>query len=167
MRLALRIFLANALVILVLAGVAAWTLAEVAKLITANREVAVRAAEALRLEVSLRELMQRASALEMRHLVFGDQEYAALPSHETLRINQGLDLLGTYLASPTERQRWEEAQHAFADYRAAVTRAREGRTGGDVTRAGEILEKQANPAAARVVTALDGLMDLTQVGLNE
>ncbi len=167
MRLALKIFLANSLVILVLVGVAVWTLAEVARLITADRQIAVRAAESLRLEVSLRELMRRASILEMRHLVFGDQEYAALPSHEALRIKQGLDLLGSYLASNAERARWQEAQQAFSQYRTAVVRGRELRTQGDVTQASRVLEKQAQPAADLVIAALDGLMDLTQAGLNE
>jgi signal transduction histidine kinase len=167
MRLALKIFLANALVILVLVGVAAWTLAEVAKLLTADRQVAVRAAESLRLEVSVRELIRRASLLEKRHLVFGDQEYAALPSHETLRIKQGMDLLATHLPGEAERQGWTEAQRAFTDYRAAVTRAREARKRGDVTRAGQILEQQADPAAGQMIVALDRLMDLTQAGLDE
>ncbi|HEV8673801.1 MAG TPA: ATP-binding protein [Methylomirabilota bacterium] len=167
MRLALKIFLANSLVILVLVGVAAWTLAEVARLITADRQVAVRAAEALRMEVSLRELTRRATLLEMRHLVFGDQEYAALPSHEALRIKQGLDVLGTMMASDAERARWQEALQAFGHYRAAVTRGREARAHGDVSQATKILETQAQPAAGRVVAALDGLMDLTQAGLNE
>lgn len=167
MRLALKIFLANALVVLVLVGVAAWTLAEVAQLITADREIAVRAAEALRLEVSVRELLRRARLLEMRHLVFGDEEYGALPSHETMRIAQGLDRLGAHLASAAEQQHWAEARGAFGEYRAAVTRAREDRARGDVARAGEILEKQASPAADRVVAALDRMMDLTQTGLDE
>jgi two-component system sensor histidine kinase GlrK len=167
MRLALKIFLANSLVILVLVGVAVWTLTEVALLITVDRQVAVRTAESLRLQVSLRELMRRASLLEMRHLVFGDREYAALPSHEALRIKQGLDLLGSLVASDAERARWQEAQLAFGQYRTAVVRARELRVRGDTAQAAQTLEKQAQPAAERVVAALDGLLDLTQAGLNE
>jgi signal transduction histidine kinase len=167
MRLALKIFLANALIILVLVGVAAWTLSEVARLITADRQVAVRTAEALRLEVSLRELMRRAAVLEMRHLVFGDQEYAALPSHEALRIKQGLDLLGTILATDGERARWREAQQAFGEYRAIVTRARQARARGDSATANQLLERDAQPTADRVQVALDGLLELTQAALNE
>ena len=167
MRLALKIFLANCLVILVLVGVAVWTLSEVARLITADRQIAVRAAEALRLEVSLRELMRRATLLEMRHLVFGDQEYAALPSYDALRIQEGLDRLGKVLASAVEQRQWQEAQEAFGQYRAAVAHAREVRTRSDGRQASQILERQAQPAAGRVIAALDGLMDLTQAGLNE
>jgi signal transduction histidine kinase len=166
MRLALKIFVANSLVILVLVGVAVWTLTEVAKLITADRQIAVRTAEALRLEVSLRELMRRASLLEMRHLVFGDQEYAALPSHEALKISQGLDLLGRLLSGNVEQGHWAEAQQAFTQYRIAVARARELRSRGDVTQAGHVLDQQAQPAAERVSAALDALMELTQSGLN-
>jgi signal transduction histidine kinase len=167
MRLALKIFLANALIMLVLVGVAVWTLTEVATLITVDRQVVVRTTEALRLEVSLRELTRRAVVLEMRNMVFGDQEYAALPSHEALRIKQGLDLLGTILTTERERKRWQEAQLAFGQYRGIVTRARQVRARGDSATANRILERDAQPAADRMQIALDDLMELTQAALNE
>ena len=113
MRLALKIFLANLLVILVLVGVAVWTLAEVARLINADRQVAVRSADALRVAASLRERVAESHRLELRALVFADREYVKLPQHEALRTQQGLDLLGTFLATDAEREAWREANEAF------------------------------------------------------
>ena len=167
MRLALKIFLANALVILVLGGVAVWTLTEVANLITADRQIAVRAADALRLEASLRERVGEAHRLEMRALVFADREYAAVPSYEALRIQQGLDLLGTFLATDAERTAWREALAAFGRYRTAVARSREFRTRGDRERADKLLETDGQAAAGKVVASLERLTDMTQIALNE
>lgn len=167
MRLALKIFLANALVILVLVGVTVWTLTEVAKLITADRKIAVRAADALRLGASLRERVAEAHRLEMRALVFADREYVAVPSYEALRIQQGLDLLGTFLASDAERAGWREAITAFGDYRGTVARSRDLRTRGDRDRAAKLLETDGQAAAGRVIATLERLTDMTQVALNE
>ncbi|MBI4011255.1 MAG: HAMP domain-containing protein [Candidatus Rokubacteria bacterium] len=167
MRLALKIFVANALVILVLVGVAVWTLAEVAKLIAADRQIAVRAADALRLEASLRERVAEAHRLEMRALIFADREYVAVPSYEALRIQQGLDLLGTFLASDVERAGWRQANDAFGEYRGMVARSRELRARGDRDRAARLLETDGQAAAGRVITSLERLTDMTQAALNE
>ena len=75
MRLAFKFFLAFSLVILVLAGIAAWSLNEVGKLTIADRTITVKAAEALRSAASLREAVLTAKRVDMRSLVFADQEY--------------------------------------------------------------------------------------------
>jgi len=49
MRLASKIFLVSALVIMVLCGTAVWSLFTVKRLVTANQEIATRAVPALRL----------------------------------------------------------------------------------------------------------------------
>jgi signal transduction histidine kinase len=167
MRLAIKIFLANLLVILVLVGVAVWTLAEVARLITADRQFAVRSADALRVAASLRERVTESHRLELRALVFADGEYVKLPQHEALRIQQGLDLLGTFLATDAERDAWREANSAFVTYRAAVVRSREARARGRTDQASQLLETEGGPAAARVTAALERLTDMTSAALNE
>src|ERR671914_2649532 len=118
MRLALKIFLANSLVILVLAGVAAWSLISITRLSIADRSVTVQAAETLRLEVSLREAVMKASRLELRNLVFGDREYAEVSSREAARIAQELQQLGELVTTDEERARLGEATQRFSDYRA-------------------------------------------------
>src|SRR5437016_2020056 len=86
MRLPIKIFLACSLVVVVLAGVAVWSLVELAHLASAERTVTVQTAEALRLQVLIREAVVEASHLEMRNLVFGDREYAAVSSARAARI---------------------------------------------------------------------------------
>jgi signal transduction histidine kinase len=163
MRLALKIFLANLLVILVLLGVAVWTLAEVARLINADRQVAVRSADALRVAASLRERVAESHRLELRALVFADREYVKLPQHEALRTQQGLDLLGTFLATDPER----EANQAFVEHRSAVAKSREARARGRTDQASQLLESEGGLAAARVTAALERLTEMTSAALNE
>jgi len=167
MRLAPKIFLANSLVILVLVGVEVWTLIEVARLITADRQIAVRTADALRLEASLRERVAEAHRLEMRAVVFADREYVAVPSYEALRIQQGLDLLGTFLASDAELGTWRQAIDAFIRYRAAVAKSREARARGDRDGATTVLDSEGQASNGQLVAALDQLTDLTQAALNQ
>ncbi|SRR5581483_5253487 len=167
MRLAVKIFLANLLVIVVLGGVAVWMLTEVAGILDADRQIAVRGADALRMAASLRERVAQAHRLELRALVFADREYVEVPKYEALRLQQGLDLLGSFLVSEAERRAWTEANEAFARYRAAVARSRELQARGDVEGASRLLEREGGAAADRVAVALERLTDMTQVSLNE
>jgi signal transduction histidine kinase len=167
MRLASKIFLANSLVILVLVGVEVWTLVEVARLLTADRQIVVRTADALRLEASLRERVAEAHRLEMRAIVFADREYVAVPSYEAFRIQQGLELLGTFLAGEAELGAWRRGIDAFARYRAAVARSREARAQGDREQAARVLDSEGQASNGELIAALDQLTDLTQAALNQ
>ena len=77
MRLALKIFVARLLVILVVAGMAFWSLTEVVQLLTADRDITARTTSALRIEASFRASLRRARTLVPRFVVFGDREHAA------------------------------------------------------------------------------------------
>ncbi len=167
MRLALKIFLAYSLVIVVLVGVAVWTLGEVAQLISADRRITVRAVDSLRLEAFLRERVEQAHKFEMRYLVFGDREYETVPTQEAVKIQNGLRQLNELLGTDAERERLERAVRAYAEYRAAVVRGRDLRARGDGGGAARMLEVQAQPALDRVVGALDGLLVLTKAALSE
>jgi HAMP domain-containing protein len=167
MRLAPKIFLANSLVILVLVGVEMWTLTELARLITADRQIAVRTADALRLEASLRELVAEAHRLEMRAVVFAGREYVAVPSYEAFRIQQGLELLGTLLTDEAERGAWRQAIDAFLRYRAAVARSREARARGEREQATRVLESEGQASSGQLIAALEQLTGLTQSALNQ
>jgi len=167
MRLAVKIFLANLLVVLVLVGVAVWTLAEVARLINEDRQIAVRSADALRVAASLRERVVESHRLELRALVFADREFLKVPQFEALRIQQGLDLLGTFLATDAERVAWREANSAFTQYRAAVAKSREARARGQANESSGLMDDEGGPAARRVTAALERLTEMTSAGLNE
>ena len=166
MRLPIKIFLACALVLLVLAGVAVWSLVELAHLASAERSVTVQTAEALRLQVGIREAVVEASHLEMRNLVFGDREYAAVSSARAARIAQELDRVEELVTTDAERDALKQAAQAFNDFRAIVVRARGLRAGGDVKRAEELMRSAGQPIVTRVVSTMDGLVRLTQSSLD-
>src|SRR5262249_26042452 len=148
-------------------GVEVWTLTEVARLITADRQIAVRTADALRLEASLRERVAEAHRLEMRAVVFADREYVAVPGYEAFRIQQGLELLGTFLAGEAELSAWRRGMDAFARYRAAVARSREARARGDREQAARVLDSEGQASSGQLIAVLDQLSDLTQAALNQ
>jgi two-component system sensor histidine kinase GlrK len=166
MRVGLKIFLAQAVLVLVVAGVAVWSLGQVGQLIVVDRDITVRTAEALRLEVSVRELLRRTAALERRFVVFGDREYGAIPATQAQHIRDDLGRLAPLLASDPERQRLRQAEAAFSRYRAAVAQGRTLLGRGEGRRAGEVLDAQALPAADQAIEALDDLVRLTQATLD-
>jgi signal transduction histidine kinase len=167
MRLAVKIFLAYSLVILVLAGIASWSLNEVAKLSIADRTITVRAAEALRSAVSLREAVSQAKRVDMRSLVFGDQEYAAASSAEAIRISQELDRLNRLLTAKEEKALLRTAAIGFTEYHATVIRTRDLRKRGDMKGAEKLLRDEAQPVVDRVVEDLDRLVGLTRDALDQ
>lgn len=167
MRLAFKFFLTYSVVILVLAGIAAWSLNEVAKLSIADRTITVRAAEALRSAVFIRETVSQAKRLDMRSLVFGDKEYAAASSAEATRIIQDLDRLAGLLTTEKEKTCLKRASEGFTEYRAIVTKTQNLRKRGDVGRAEKLLRGDAQPVVNRVVENLDRLVGLTRDALDQ
>jgi signal transduction histidine kinase len=167
MRLAVKFFLAFSLVILVLAGIAAWSLREVGKLATADRSIpVVTDAEALRAAASLRESVLVAKRVDMRSLVFSDAEYAAASRAAAERISTELESLRTLVTTDEQKKLLSKASDAFDSYHRAVTKARELRNTGDVKGAEQVLRKDAEPVVDRVVEDLDRLAALTRDGLD-
>jgi signal transduction histidine kinase len=167
MRLAFKFFLTYSVVILVLAGIAAWSLNEVAKLSIADRTITVRAAEALRSAVFIREAVSQAKRLDMRSLVFGDQEYAAASSTEAGRIIQELDRLAGLLTTEKEKTYLKSVSEDFTEYRAIVTKTQELRKRGDVRRAEKLLRGEGQPVVDGAVEDLDRLVGLTRDALDQ
>src|SRR5688572_21278579 len=111
MRLAVKFFLAYSLVILVLAGIAAWSLREVGKLATADRPIpVVTDAEALRAAASLRESVLVAKRVDMRSLVFSDPEYAAASRTAAERISTELESLRTLVTTDEQKKLLSKAK---------------------------------------------------------
>ena len=113
MRLASKIFLGSALVILVLFGAGVWSLLAVKQLVTVNQEIATRAVPALRLQGALRESVRGLVRLETRALVLRDQSYAAAWTERVVQMAQGLEELGAYLETPEERRAHAATRAAF------------------------------------------------------
>ena len=168
MRLAVKFFLAYSLVILVLAGIAAWSLSEVAKLsIDGDAIPPVTGAEALRSATSLRETVLMAKRVDMRSLVFSDPEYAAASSAAAKRIAEELERLRGQITTEAQKVLLVRATEHFEQYQAAVAKARALRAGRDVKGAEKVLRGEADPIAGRVIEDLDRLAALTQDVLDQ
>lgn len=162
MRLAVKFFLAYSVVVLVLAGIAVWSLYEVAKLTVAERPMTVTDAEALRSAASLREAVQVAKRQDLRSLVFSDPEYAAALRAAADRIIQELENLGGLVTTPAQKMLLGRAAEGFKKYQAAVAKARELQKAGEVKTAERILRMEAEPVVDRVVADLDRLAAVTR-----
>lgn len=167
MRLAAKIFLAFSLVILVLAGIAAWSLNEVGKLYIADQPITIKAAEALLSAVSLREAVSTAKRVDMRSLVFADQAYTDTSIAGAGLIAQEFERLAGFLTTAEEETLLRRASGGFKAYYASVTEARELRRRGGVMRAENLLRDDAGPVVDRVVEDLDRLIQTFRDSLDK
>ena len=88
MRLASKIFLTSAVVVVVLAGVGVLSLRAIGRLASVNREITTRTVPALRLASSTRDAIPTLVRLEARFLVLDDRLRQALlkaPNLETIK----------------------------------------------------------------------------------
>jgi len=95
MKLAPKIFLASALVIVVLVGVGVFSLRAVARLAAVNRDITTRALPALGHASSAHDAVLALVRLETRYLVLGDRRYAALWDERAARVRDELASLST------------------------------------------------------------------------
>lgn len=167
MRIAVKIFLAYSLVILVLAGIAGWSLNEVGKLSIADRSITVRAAEALRSAVSLREAVSVAKRVDRRSLVFDDPEYAAASETGAARIMQQLEGLGGLITIKEEQSLVDKAAAGFKQYQAVVSETRNLRKRGNIKGAEKRFQDDAEPLVEGVVADLDRLVQVTRDALDQ
>ncbi|HEX4993841.1 MAG TPA: HAMP domain-containing sensor histidine kinase [Methylomirabilota bacterium] len=165
MRLATKIFLVSALVILVLCGTVVWSLLTVKRLVSANQEIATRAVPALRLQGALREAVQGLVRLEARALVLQDQDYAAMWSDRATRVTRDLEKLGSYVERAEERTAHRRAREAFATYCGHVKEERRLVALGQTRAALQIAEGPAREAAERAEAALIDATAATEAGL--
>ena len=165
MRLASKIFLGSALVILVLFGAGVWSLLAVKQLVTANQEIATRSVPALRLQGVLRESVRSLVRLETRALVLRDQSYAAAWTERVVQMAQGLEELGAYLETPEERRAQAETRDAFEAYRDHVIEERRLAASHRTEAALRIAEGPAWEAAQRVEASLTEMTAATEAAL--
>src|SRR4030095_590910 len=124
MRIASKIFLVSTLVILLLGGVAAWSIVAVSRLAEVNRDIATRAVPAIEITTGRPEGLRRLVRLEAKHLVLRDRAYADLWNERATRLASDLDRLGTLLVTPEELKWHKSAVDAFAAYREYVGQER-------------------------------------------
>ncbi|HSE03241.1 MAG TPA: HAMP domain-containing sensor histidine kinase [Methylomirabilota bacterium] len=165
MRLAGKIFLVSALVILVLFGTVVWSLLTVNRLVRVNQELATRAVPALRLQSALREAVHGLVRLEARALVLQDPDYAAAWSDRAARAGRDLEALGGHLESADERAAHARAREALEAYRRHVDEERRLVALGRAAAALRIAEGPAREAAERAETALTEATTATEAVL--
>src|SRR5207237_6403753 len=156
MRLAWRVFLSTSLVMLVLVGIAAWSLQAVNGFVHTNATIVERTVPALRLETSLREALVALVRLESRWGLLRDPRYAARWEARAERAGRELDALSALLTHPEELRYHHKSTTSFAMYRHLVLGPR------PTTKTQPLAgEPRARLAAARTQLALERLTDAT------
>jgi signal transduction histidine kinase len=123
-RLAPRIFLASALVIVALVAVAVASLLALGQLVGAHRTIVNRAVPAFHAEAAARQSLGDLVRLEQRMRLLRDARYDAAWSARAERLRKDTAHLGALLATPAERHWHQKAEGAFARYRDVVEGAR-------------------------------------------
>jgi signal transduction histidine kinase len=161
LRLRSKIFLASAVVILILAGVSTLSLRAVDRLVSANREITTRAIPALSLTASNREAIPRLRGLETRAIVLSDQRYATAWTKLAEEIAEDFEGLSAYALSEAETRRLREASAAFEEYRHIVDEEHALLRRRDRVQALRLTDA-ARVRSEQVEESLDGLMAATR-----
>ncbi len=161
MRLASKIFLTSAVVIVVLAGVAALSLRAINGLVSANRDIATRTVPALRLTAAAREAIEPLMRLEVHAVVLGDPSYTTAWTERAAQVADDLERLGEYALSSWEQLYLREANAAFDGYRRVVAQERALVQMGDHRGAVRLTDVDARVLAERVEERLGALISAT------
>lgn len=124
MRLAPKIFLTSAVVVVVLAAVGLLSLRAVGRLVSVNREITDHAVPAVQLASGLREAMGSLSRLEARYAILRDSLYAALWDEGATRAEADVVALANVVTSQRQRVAVDELSAAFDKYRGVVAEER-------------------------------------------
>ncbi|HSB41681.1 MAG TPA: HAMP domain-containing sensor histidine kinase [Methylomirabilota bacterium] len=165
MRLAGKIFVVSALVVLVLCATVVWSLLTVKRLVTVNQDITTRAVPALRVQGALREAVHGLVRLEARALLLQDQDYASLWTDRAARAARDLEELGGYLEGAAAQAAYTRARAAFEAYRGHVEEERRLLELGRAAEALQIAEGIAREAAEGIDTALVETTAATEAGL--
>ena len=161
MRLASKIFLTSALVIIVLAGVAALSLRAIDRLVSANRDIVTRTVPALRLTAAARESIEPLMRLEAHAVIHDDPQYATAWTERAAQVADDLEHLADYAQSGSEKLYLREASAAFESYRKVVARERALLQMGDQRAALRLTDVEARVLAERVDERLGALISAT------
>src|SRR5262245_46242484 len=110
MRLASKIFLALAVMVVALVSVAVLSLRAIDRLVDVNREIATETLPTLRLASSVRDSVLTLGRLEARFLVLRDPQYATLWEERASRASADLETLRGFATSRREATRVAEAR---------------------------------------------------------
>jgi signal transduction histidine kinase len=159
MRLASKMFLTSALVVVVLAVVGVLSLRAVGRLASVNREITTRTVPALRLATSTREAMPLMVRLEARFLVLQDPRFMTAWNERGERLQASLVRLRAYATSVEEVRLLDEATAAFERYSGTVGQIQALIARGQRARALALSEGASRALAERVEATLDALTE--------
>ena len=165
MRLAWKIFVASALVVLVLVGVAAVSLLAMNRLVTVNRDIATRSVPALKMENSARDSLDRLARLEARYMIRNDRAYVEAWAERADQVAADLDRLGPFLTTTDEREARAVAAGAFAAYRRHFDAAQGLMAHGHPDRARRVSEGPGRQAMQITESSLERLLGATEAAL--
>jgi signal transduction histidine kinase len=171
MRLAPKIFLTSAVVVVVLAAVGLLSLRAVGRLVSVNREITSHAVPAMRLASALRDTMRSLNRLEARYVILRDSLYAGLWDEGAARAEDDLIQLANAVTSRRQQAAVAEVTAAFAQYRRVVAEERRLLARGLRGQALRLVDGEGAARAERVDAALDRLLRetdaTTQAALRE
>lgn len=165
MRLASRIFLAFATLVVAMAAIATFSLWAVGRLVAVNHGITTHAVPAVRLVAALRHGANALGRLEARHVVLGDAVYATLWDEAAARVRDDLGQLGTAVTTTGQRRALDEATAAFTAYGAVVQRERELLARGARAEALRLVESDARARREHAEGMLDRLAEATDAAV--
>lgn len=158
MKLASKIFLASAVVIVVLVGVGAWSLRAVGRLAAVNREITMRAVPTVHHASAARDAVRGLVRLETRFLVLSDRRYADLWDEQAARAAADLERLVELVRSAREQALLTAARIAFTRYQSLVEEERALLASGERQRALRLAEVETQALADQVERSLEELI---------
>ena len=167
MKLASKIFLGSALVIVVLVGVGILSLRAVGHLAAVNRDITLRVLPTLSRASAAHDAVLALVRLETRFLVLGDVRYAALWDERAGRVREDLAALRPLVRTVREQALLDVAASAFTRYVAAVDEERRLLQQRQRAEALRLAETDARSLADQVGRGLEDLMAATHRGAEE
>src|SRR5262249_12773933 len=144
----------------VLVGIAAWSLRAVNEFVHVNATIIGRSVPAVRLETSLRESMLSLLRIESRWAVLRDPGYAVLWNERADRAAEDLERLRTLITTPEEARYLRKSRDAFLLYRDLVLAEHEvgpgSRPSGPAAR---FVASRADAALGRLLDATYGALE--------
>ena len=161
MRLAPKIFLASSLMILVLLGVGALSLAAVGRLVSVNAAIAGRSVPAIRRAAAAHDAVLSLARLEARFLLLGDAAFAGLWTERATRAQDELDQLFPFLTTRPERQLLASIRRTFMEYREVVAREQALVARGESAQARALADSSGRALREKVEADLESLSEVT------
>jgi signal transduction histidine kinase len=159
MRLASKIFLTSAMVVVVLGAVGVLSLRAVGRLASVNREITTRTVPALRLAASTRDAVPALVRLEARFLVLNDSRFIGAWNERAERLRTSLIRLREYTTNAQEARLLDDATESFERYYGTVGQIQTLLGRNQRARAAALSEGASRSLAERIEASLEALTE--------